>query len=84
LHLLLETALTKDELRASSHEREREEMFNGIINYDRLAFLSHMRSIWWQVRIQCEPGGRLVIAGMPEDPDNPWGVTPFRKVSALI
>lgn len=34
-----------------------------------------------QVRIQCEPGGRLVIAGMPEDPENPWGVTPFRKVS---
>lgn len=37
-----------------------------------------------QVRIQCEPGGRLVIAGMPEDPDNPWGVTPFRKVSLSI
>ncbi|CAM6026264.1 unnamed protein product [Sphagnum balticum] len=36
-----------------------------------------------EVRIQCEPGGRLVIAGMPEDPDNPWGVTPFRKVISL-
>jgi len=23
-----------------------------------------------------------VIAGMPEDPENPWGVTPFRKVSS--
>lgn len=22
-----------------------------------------------------------MIAGMPEDPENPWGVTPFRKVS---
>ncbi|XP_024384089.1 uncharacterized protein [Physcomitrium patens] len=33
-----------------------------------------------EVRIQCEPGGRLVIAGMPEDPENPWGVTPFRKM----
>ncbi|XP_024396670.1 uncharacterized protein [Physcomitrium patens] len=36
-----------------------------------------------EVRIQCEPGGRLVIAGMPEDPENPWGVTPFRKVISL-
>jgi len=36
-----------------------------------------------EVRIQCEPGGRLVIAGMPEDPENPWGVTPFRKVICL-
>lgn len=33
-----------------------------------------------QVRIQCEAGGRLVIAGEPEHPDNPWGVTAFRKV----
>ncbi len=45
----------------------------------------HIKSVLqWQVRIQCEPGGRLVIAGMPEDPDNPWGVTPFRKVMVLI
>ena len=25
-----------------------------------------------------------MIAGMPEDPENPWGVTPFRKVSVSI
>ncbi|EFJ16229.1 hypothetical protein SELMODRAFT_445202 [Selaginella moellendorffii] len=36
-----------------------------------------------EVRIQCEAGGRLVIAGEPEQPDNPWGVTAFRKVINL-
>eukprot|EP00246_Nothoceros_aenigmaticus_P016114 TRINITY_DN7085_c0_g1_i1.p1 TRINITY_DN7085_c0_g1~~TRINITY_DN7085_c0_g1_i1.p1 ORF type:complete len:392 (+),score=79.23 TRINITY_DN7085_c0_g1_i1:282-1457(+) len=36
-----------------------------------------------EVRIQCEAGGRLVIAGEPEHPDNPWGVTAFRKVISL-
>lgn len=47
-----------------------------------LGLLVHELTIFCeQVRIQCEPGGRLVIAGMPEDPENPWGVTPFRKVS---
>lgn len=34
-----------------------------------------------QVRIQCEEGGRVVICGSPEQPNNPWGVTAFRKVS---
>ena len=34
-----------------------------------------------QLRIQCEPGGMLVIIGEPEQPNNPWGVTPFRKVA---
>ncbi|KAJ7523191.1 hypothetical protein O6H91_18G041100 [Diphasiastrum complanatum] len=36
-----------------------------------------------EVRIQCEAGGRLVIAGEPEQPENPWGVTAFRKVISL-
>eukprot|EP00249_Psilotum_nudum_P018850 c26988_g1_i1 orf=723-2252(-) len=36
-----------------------------------------------EVRIQCEPGGQLVIAGEPEQPDNPWGVTPFKRVVNL-
>lgn len=36
-----------------------------------------------EVRIQCEGGGRLVIAGEPEQPENPWGVTAFRKVINL-
>ncbi|CAI5534890.1 unnamed protein product [Closterium sp. Naga37s-1] len=35
------------------------------------------------VRVQCEPAGKLVIAGEPEQPDNPWGVTPFKKVILL-
>ncbi|CAI5534895.1 unnamed protein product [Closterium sp. Naga37s-1] len=33
------------------------------------------------VRVQCEPAGKLVIAGEPEQPDNPWGVTPFKKTA---
>jgi len=33
-----------------------------------------------QVRVQSDPAGRLVISGEPEHPNNPWGVTPFRKV----
>eukprot|EP00897_Mesotaenium_endlicherianum_P005267 jgi/Mesen1/4769/ME000242S03942 len=36
-----------------------------------------------EVRVQCEGGGKLVIAGEPEQPDNPWGVTPFKKVILL-
>ncbi|GJP55567.1 hypothetical protein CLOM_g14523 [Closterium sp. NIES-68] len=36
-----------------------------------------------EVRVQCEPAGKLVIAGEPEQPDNPWGVTPFKKVILL-
>ncbi|XP_077254164.1 AT-rich interactive domain-containing protein 6-like isoform X2 [Tasmannia lanceolata] len=36
-----------------------------------------------EVRVQSDPAGRLVISGEPEQPDNPWGVTPFRKVINL-
>lgn len=36
-----------------------------------------------QVRVQSDPAGRLVITGEPEHPDNPWGVTPFKKVHNL-
>lgn len=35
---------------------------------------------WWQVHVQSDPAGRLVITGDPEQPDNPWGITPFKKV----
>ncbi|KHG02403.1 AT-rich interactive domain-containing 3 -like protein [Gossypium arboreum] len=35
------------------------------------------------VRVQSDPAGRLVISGEPEHPDNPWGVTPFKKVVNL-
>jgi len=33
-----------------------------------------------QVRVQSDPAGRLVITGQPEQLDNPWGITPFKKV----
>ncbi|KAG2254493.1 hypothetical protein Bca4012_058077 [Brassica carinata] len=33
-----------------------------------------------EVRVQSDPAGRLVIAGQPEELDNPWGITPFKKV----
>ncbi|KAL9244603.1 hypothetical protein vseg_018365 [Gypsophila vaccaria] len=36
-----------------------------------------------EVRVQSDPAGRLVISGEPEDPDNPWNVTPFKKVVTL-
>ncbi|KAK9109551.1 hypothetical protein Sjap_017611 [Stephania japonica] len=36
-----------------------------------------------EVRVQSDPAGRLVISGDPEQPDNPWGVTPFKKVISL-
>ncbi|KGN55586.1 AT-rich interactive domain-containing protein 3-like [Cucumis sativus] len=36
-----------------------------------------------EVRVQSDPAGRLVISGDPEHPDNPWGVTPFKKVVSL-
>ncbi|KAH9619428.1 hypothetical protein KSS87_009686, partial [Heliosperma pusillum] len=32
-----------------------------------------------EVRVQSDPAGRLVISGEPENPDNPWNVTPFKK-----
>ncbi|KAJ0086853.1 hypothetical protein Patl1_09329 [Pistacia atlantica] len=36
-----------------------------------------------EVRVQSDPAGRLVITGQPEQVDNPWGITPFRKVVSL-
>ncbi|KAL2506047.1 AT-rich interactive domain-containing protein 5 [Abeliophyllum distichum] len=36
-----------------------------------------------EVRVQSDPAGRLVITGEPEQPDNPWGTTAFRKVVSL-
>ncbi|GLT82492.1 hypothetical protein SLE2022_008580 [Rubroshorea leprosula] len=36
-----------------------------------------------EVRVQSDPAGRLVISGEPEYADNPWGVTPFKKVVSL-
>ncbi|KAK4401295.1 AT-rich interactive domain-containing protein 3 [Sesamum angolense] len=37
----------------------------------------------FKVRVQSDPAGRLVISGQPEQQDNPWGVTPFKKVVSL-
>ncbi|KAL1535192.1 AT-rich interactive domain-containing protein 3-like [Salvia divinorum] len=36
-----------------------------------------------EVRVQSDPAGRLVITGQPEQVDNPWGITPFKKVISL-
>ncbi|KAK7406962.1 hypothetical protein VNO78_08598 [Psophocarpus tetragonolobus] len=36
-----------------------------------------------EVRVQSDPAGRLVISGEPEHPNNPWGVTPFKKIVSL-
>ncbi|KAF8113677.1 hypothetical protein N665_0046s0028 [Sinapis alba] len=36
-----------------------------------------------EVRIQSDPAGRLIITGEPEQIDNPWGITPFRKIVSL-
>jgi hypothetical protein len=42
----------------------------------------YMKSLFLvdQVRVQSDPVGRLVITGQPEQLDNPWGITPFKKV----
>ncbi|XWS54424.1 hypothetical protein CRYUN_Cryun10bG0088200 [Craigia yunnanensis] len=36
-----------------------------------------------EVHVQSDPAGRLVISGQPKQMDNPWGVTPFKKVVSL-
>lgn len=36
--------------------------------------------VFSQVRIQSDPAGKVVITGQPEQLDNPWGITPFKKV----
>ncbi|KAM7258951.1 hypothetical protein ACFE04_014692 [Oxalis oulophora] len=36
-----------------------------------------------EVHVHTDPAGRLVISGEPKELDNPWGVTPFKKVVSL-
>ncbi|EOA40571.1 hypothetical protein CARUB_v10009301mg [Capsella rubella] len=36
-----------------------------------------------EVRIQSDPVGKVVITGQPEQLDNPWGITPFKKIVDL-
>ncbi|CAL5053818.1 unnamed protein product [Urochloa decumbens] len=36
-----------------------------------------------EVHVQSDPAGRLIVTGEPEQVDNPWGVTPFKKVISL-
>lgn len=36
-----------------------------------------------EIRVQCEGCGKVVVYGEPEAPDNPWGVTPFKKIITL-
>ncbi|CAB4291052.1 unnamed protein product [Prunus armeniaca] len=36
-----------------------------------------------EVHVQSDPAGRLIISGQPKQLDNPWGVTPFKKVVSL-
>ena len=43
-----------------------------------------MYTFYDQVRVQSDPAGRLVISGEPEHPNNPWGVTPFKKVDCFL
>ncbi|KAK1281981.1 AT-rich interactive domain-containing protein 3 [Acorus calamus] len=40
-------------------------------------------SVQRTVHVQSDPAGRLVISGEPEHLDNPWGVTPFKKLISL-
>ncbi|XP_047323081.1 AT-rich interactive domain-containing protein 6-like [Impatiens glandulifera] len=36
-----------------------------------------------EVRVQSDPAGRLIITGQPEQTDNPWGITAFKKEVSL-
>ncbi|CAH8357343.1 unnamed protein product [Eruca vesicaria subsp. sativa] len=36
-----------------------------------------------EIHIQSDPAGRLIITGEPEQLDNPWGITPFKKIIGL-
>ncbi|XP_059444058.1 AT-rich interactive domain-containing protein 6-like [Corylus avellana] len=36
-----------------------------------------------EVHVQSDPAGCLVISGQPAELDNPWGVTPFKKLVSL-
>ncbi|AQL04922.1 AT-rich interactive domain-containing protein 3 [Zea mays] len=46
----------------------------------KLEWLMH---VLMQVHVQSDPAGRLIVTGEPEQLDNPWGVTPFKKVIRL-
>lgn len=47
----------------------------------KLEWLMH---VLMQVHVQSDPAGRLIVTGEPEQLDNPWGVTPFKKVCQLF
>ncbi|CAL5383273.1 unnamed protein product [Camellia sinensis] len=55
------------------------------VGYLELENVSGGGSMWRisAVRVQSDPAGRLVITGQPEQPDNPWGITAFKKVVSL-
>ncbi|XP_010537246.1 PREDICTED: AT-rich interactive domain-containing protein 5-like isoform X2 [Tarenaya hassleriana] len=36
-----------------------------------------------EVRVQSDPAGKLVITGQPEQLENPWGITSFKKIVSL-
>lgn len=52
---------------------------NIIYNAEMLLRMIIVPTFLNQVRVQSDPAGRLVISGEPEHPNNPWGVTPFKK-----
>uniref|UniRef100_M8BYI7 SHSP domain-containing protein n=1 Tax=Aegilops tauschii TaxID=37682 RepID=M8BYI7_AEGTA len=37
-----------------------------------------------EVHVQSDPAGRLIVTGEPEQLDNPWGVTPFKKAEDTV
>jgi len=64
--------------------------YNGWLlsfNHDLLYVLQKLESLMhvlMQVHVQSDPAGRLIVTGEPEQLDNPWGVTPFKKVCELF
>jgi hypothetical protein len=54
---------------------------NIIYNAEMVLWMIIVPTFLNQVRVQSDPAGRLVISGEPEHPNNPWGVTPFKKAS---
>ena len=49
-----------------------------------IAYIYTLIHVLVQVHVQSDPAGRLIVTGEPEQLDNPWGVTPFKKVLATI
>ena len=64
-------------------ETERQPVSNEVREYIRGGLMGRGLGVS-QVRVQCEEGGKLVIAGEPEQPENPWGVTAFKKVGPTL